>query len=241
MKIILVLFSVVVNAYLNFQTFEGKYIGSFLGNDNIVTIEQKNNELYIATIVVSKTSFVLDCTSKGESLIFFMPLNDGSELEVKAALVNDDLELSFTLDEKFYTTLLKRIDKKGLPTSRKEKHGLDSNLFGKWIVLGRHDNHGGVIQSDSYSKRYYRIFTKDGRLIIDPQKFRDDYRKNGIPFSFQDLPPPLNWRTKESNKIVISFPGVIEFEEKYFFQGDSLILVTDEGYKTFLIRDKQEK
>jgi len=237
MKIILAFISVLLFAYLNFQTFEGKYLGSFLGNDNIITIDQKNGD-YIATIVTSsKTSFVLDCKTKGDSIVFFMPLNDGSELEVKAVLVNEDLELSFMLVEKLFTTLLTRIEEKGPPNGRKEKIVLDSRLFGKWIELERYDEDGVLIQSDFFNKRYYRIFTKDGRILLDPQRFRDEYQKHGRPFSYQDV-PTFYWRTKESNYIVASLPGVMEFEEKYFFQGDSLILVSDGGFKTYLIRDK---
>ena len=238
----LLLFLICINLFS--QEIEGKYFGTFLDPDNIVSIELINGR-YTATIITSSnTSFVLDCEQVGEALLFNMVLNDDSELEVKAILKNKDLELSFLLEGRNYTTLLNRIGIQTIPEinkDEKEKPFLDPKIIGKWIILGSYFPSGEIADPTSFKKNYYKVFTKDGRVIIDSRMFRDALAKDGLPstFSYSDI-PDFNWRVMADNILVTSSPGLSSYEEQYSFQGDSLILTTDRGIKKYYIRDKKD-
>ncbi len=218
------------------QSFEGTYFGNFLDPKTMFTIEVSKGQ-YIATILTSsKTSFVLDCELTGGSLLFFVPMNDGNELQVTAVSVDQDLELSFTLEGQKYTTLLSRfggqIDSKVNIKETRDKPSLNPELIGKWIQLGTYDASGKPVDGEYSGKGYYRIFTKDGRLIVDPQRFRDESSKNGRSFSYSDVPIFI-WTTFKSNILDTNLPGIIEIEEEYLIKGDSLSLKTDKSYTTF--------
>lgn len=226
------------------QDIEGKYFGTFLDPENVVSIELKNGR-YIATIITSsKTSYVLDCEPVGKAIVFIMPLNDDSELEVKAILKNQDLELSFSLEGRNYTTILNRIGIQTISEGKKkekDKPFLDPKIIGKWIQQGSYYPSGEFTEPDSYKKGYYMVFTKDGRIIVDSRMFRDALAKDGLSstFSYSDI-PDFNWHVKPNNILVTSVPGLNSFEEEYSFQGDSLILTTDRGIKKYYIRDKKD-
>jgi hypothetical protein len=244
MKYILSLLLILICKSLCSQDIEGKYFGTFLDPENIISFELINGR-YTATIITSsKTSFVLDCKQFGEVLLFNMPLNDDSELEVKAILKNEDLELSFSLKGKSYTTILNRIGIQTIPEvnkKEKEKLFLDPKIIGKWILLGSYFPSGEIADPSSFKKNYYKVFTKDGRIVIDSRMFRDALSKDGLSstFSYSDI-PDFNWRVKPDKILVTSSPGLSSFEEEYFFQGDSLIFTTDRGIKKYYIRDKKE-
>lgn len=227
------------------QNLEGKYFGTFLDPENIVSIELKKG-YYTATIITSsKTSFVLDCEPIGDALVFNIPLNNDSELEVKAILKNDDLQLNFLLEGKNYTTILNRIDIQTISEDNKKEKAeipfLDQKIIGKWIQLGSYYPSGELADPDTYKKGYYMVFTKDGRIIVDSRMFRDALSKDGLSstFSYSDI-PNFNWRVKPKNILVTSSPSLSSFEEEYFFKGDSLILITDRGIKKYYIRDNKD-
>ncbi len=243
MKYLLILFFC-FNSFLLFsQSFEGKYFGNLLDPENIISIELENGQ-YIATILTSsKTSFVLDCEAVENSLLFFVPMNDGNELQVTAVSVDQDLELSFTLEGEKYTSRLNRISvqniSKGNSIVKTDKPFLDPKIMGKWIQLGSYYPSGEPTETDFSKKGYYSVFKNDGRLIVDSRMFRDDFAKNGLSFSYSDI-PEFNWSVKLPNIFITSSPGLGSFEEEYHFQSDSLILTTDRGIKKYYVRDKKD-
>ncbi|REG84723.1 hypothetical protein [Algoriphagus antarcticus] len=218
------------------QNFEGKYSGNFLDPETLLTIELKKGQYTAIILTSSKTSFVLDCEVVESSLLFSVPMNDEKELQVTAVSMDHDLELSFTLEGQNYTTLLSRfggkIDSKENVEETRDKPSLNPELIGKWIQLETYDASGKPVDGEYSGKGYYRIYTKDGRLIVDPQRFRDESSKNGRSFSYSDVPTFI-WTTFKSNILVTNLPGIIEIEEEYLIKGDSLSLKTDKNFITF--------
>ncbi|REG84724.1 hypothetical protein [Algoriphagus antarcticus] len=240
MKYLLILFFC-FNSFLLFgQSFEGKYFGNFLDPENIVSIELKKGQYFATILTSSKTTFVVDCELVEGSLRFFVPLNDEKKLRVTAVSIDQDLELSFTLEGENYTALLKRI---GTQTVSKDnnkekidKPFLDPEIMGKWIQLGSHYPSGEPTEVDFSTKGYYKVFTKDGRIINDSRMFRDVSAKNGHSFSYSDI-PDFNWSMRRPNILITSSPEFGSFEEEYYIQNDSLILKTTGGFKTYFVRE----
>jgi hypothetical protein len=61
-----------------------------------------------------------------------------------------------------------------------QKAERDPRLVGKWMMLFSKDANGEIRKDEFYGKRYVETYTKDGRLVLDPQFLRDDLKRNGI-------------------------------------------------------------
>lgn len=241
MRIILIALLFLLPNLSNAQSFEGKYFGDFLDSENLITIERKKGQFITTVLTSTKTSFVLDSELANGVLIFSVPLYEKGELEVKGVLVDEDLELSFFMEGSQYVTTLRRLGKKTkLEDVRAPQMelALDERLIGKWLELERYSSDGRLAKDSKASKAYYQIFTSDGRIIIDPRKFRDADESNGFDFSYADI-PNFRWKMKGRDTIISSAPGLMEWEEKYILSGDSLTLINDRGFKVFFIRDSK--
>lgn len=54
-----------------------------------------------------------------------------------------------------------------------QKAERDTRLVGRWMMLFTKDASGEIVKNEFYGKNYVETFTKNGKLILDPQFLRD--------------------------------------------------------------------
>jgi hypothetical protein len=119
-----------------------------------------------------------------------------------------------------------------------QKAERDSRLVGKWMILFSKDANGEIIKDEFYGKHYVETYTKDGKLILDPQFLRDDLKRNGIsePLDYS-LIPTFSWKTINNETIeIITSEG--SRQNRYGFSGDTLIFGNSNGHVRYLLKRK---
>jgi len=114
----------------------------------------------------------------------------------------------------------------------------DPRLAGKWTMLYSMDANGEIEKNEFFGKRYVETYTKDGKLILDPQYLRDDLKRNGIsePLDYS-LIPTLYWKTISNETLeIITSEG--SRQNRYGFSGDTLIFGYSNGHTRYLLRKK---
>jgi hypothetical protein len=119
-----------------------------------------------------------------------------------------------------------------------QKKELDPRLVGRWEMLFSKDVNGAIIKDDFYGKRYKETYTKDGKLILDPQFLRDDMKSRGInePLDYGSI-PTLNWKSID-NEILETESDYGSQQARYGFAGDTLILGYPNGNTRYLLKRK---
>ena len=123
-------------------------------------------------------------------------------------------------------------------TAKSQTKLVDNHLAGKYIILFSKDANGEIIKDEFYGKKYMETFTRDGRLILDPQFFRDDLKRNGItePLDYSMI-PSVEWKTI-SDEVLIIITGQGNQEVRYSFAGDTLLLGYPNGHTKYMLRRK---
>jgi hypothetical protein len=119
-----------------------------------------------------------------------------------------------------------------------QKPERDPRLVGKWIMLFSKDSNGQIIQDKFLGKGYVETYTKEGKLILDPQFLRDDLKRNGItePLDYS-LIPTFSWKTMNNETLeIISSEG--SSQNRYGFVGDTLIFGYSNGHTRYLVKRK---
>jgi hypothetical protein len=106
------------------------------------------------------------------------------------------------------------------------------------MMLFSKDANGEIRKDEFYGKRYVETYTKDGRLVLDPQFLRDDLKRNGItdPLDYS-LIPTFSWKTVNNETIEIS-TSEGNRQNRYGFSGDTLIFGYSNGNTSYLLRVK---
>jgi hypothetical protein len=119
-----------------------------------------------------------------------------------------------------------------------QKAERDPRLVGKWTILYSKDANGEIIQDEFYGKRYVETYTKEGRLILDPQYLRDDLKRNGVTEALDySLIPTFSWKTMNNETIeIITSEG--SSQNRYGFLGDTLIFGSGNGHTRYLLKRK---
>lgn len=123
-------------------------------------------------------------------------------------------------------------------TAKSQAPMRDNRIVGKYTSLFSKDANGGIIKDEFYGKKYVETFTRYGRLILDPQFFRDDLKRNGItePLDYS-LIPSVEWKTV-NDKVLIIITGQGNQEVKYSFVGDTLLLGYPNGRTRYMLKRK---
>ena len=119
-----------------------------------------------------------------------------------------------------------------------QKAERDPRLVGKWSILYSKDGNGEIVKDEFYGKGYVETYTKDGKLILDPQFLRDDLKRNGIsePLDYS-LIPTFSWKTWNNETIeIITSEG--SRQNRYGFSGDTLIFGYSNGTTRYLLKRK---
>ncbi|WP_296705793.1 hypothetical protein [Algoriphagus sp.] len=119
-----------------------------------------------------------------------------------------------------------------------QKAERDPRLVGKWIMLYSLDANGEIEKNEFYGKRYVETYTKDGKLILDPQYLKDDLKRNGItePLDYS-LIPTFYWKTINNETLeIITSEG--SRQKRYVFLGDTLIFGYSNGHTRYLLKRK---
>ena len=119
-----------------------------------------------------------------------------------------------------------------------QKAERDPRLVGKWTMLYSMDANGEIEKNEFFGKRYVETYTKDGKLILDPQYLRDDLKRNGIsePLDYS-LIPTLYWKTISNETLEITTSEGSR-QNRYGFLGDTLIFGYSNGHTRYLLRKK---
>lgn len=119
-----------------------------------------------------------------------------------------------------------------------QKAERDPRLVGKWTMLYSKDVNGEIILDEFYAKSYVETYTKEGKLILDPQYLRDNLKRNGItePLDYS-LIPSFSWKTFNSETIEITTSEGSR-QNRYGFSGDTLIFGYSNGHLRYLLRRK---
>lgn len=119
-----------------------------------------------------------------------------------------------------------------------QKAERDPRLVGKWMMLFTKDANEEIIKDEFYGKSYVETYTKDGRLILDPQFLRDNLKRNGItePLDYS-LIPTFYWKTTE-NKIIEIITSEESRQNRYGFSGDTLVFGYSNGTIRYLLKRK---
>jgi hypothetical protein len=119
-----------------------------------------------------------------------------------------------------------------------QKAERDPRLVGRWMMLFSKEANGEIVKNEFYRKNYVETFAKNGSLILDPQFFRDDMKRNGInePLDYSMI-PTLNWKTI-NNEILIIDTSQGSQQVRYGFSGDTLLLGYSNGNTRFLLKRK---
>jgi hypothetical protein len=105
-------------------------------------------------------------------------------------------------------------------------------------MLYSKDGNGEIVKDEFYGKGYVETYTKDGKLILDPQFLRDDLKRNGIsePLDYS-LIPTFSWKTWNNETIeIITSEG--SRQNRYGFSGDTLIFGYSNGTTRYLLKRK---
>jgi hypothetical protein len=119
-----------------------------------------------------------------------------------------------------------------------QKAERDPRLVGKWMFLYDLDPNGEVVKNEFYGKKYVTTYHGDGRMVHDPQMFRDADRRHGIktPFDYSDI-PILEWKTTNNETLTLTH-AMGTLQNRYGFAGDTLIIGTSKGYTAYHLRVK---
>lgn len=114
----------------------------------------------------------------------------------------------------------------------------DNRIVGKYTTLFSKDANGEIVKDEFYGKKYMETFTRDGRLILDPQFFRDDLKRNGIAETLDySMIPTFEWKTV-NDEVLIIITGQGNQEVRYRFASDTLLLGYPNGHTRYMIRRK---
>ena len=103
-------------------------------------------------------------------------------------------------------------------------------------MLYSKDANGEIIKDEFYGKNYVETYTKNGKLILDPQFLRDDLKRNGItePLDYS-LIPTLSWKSINNETFeLITSQGTRQ--NRYGFSGDTLIFGYSNGSTRYLLK-----
>jgi hypothetical protein len=125
-----------------------------------------------------------------------------------------------------------------LVLSFSQKPELDPRLVGRWKDLFDYDGSGNLLKNEFSGKNYITTYSKDGRLLLDPNYLRDDMKKHGIKESLDyGAIPSFNWKTK-NNEILELITPYGNVETFYRLSSDTLILISKNGELTYQLRVK---
>ena len=119
-----------------------------------------------------------------------------------------------------------------------QKAERDPRLVGKWTMLYSKDANGEIEKDEFYGKKYVETYSKEGKLIFDPQFFKDDLKRSGIsePLDYS-LIPNFYWKTINNETLeIITNEG--SRQNRYGFSGDTLIFGYSDGHTRYLLRKK---
>ncbi|PRY87931.1 hypothetical protein CLW00_10551 [Mongoliibacter ruber] len=222
------------------QSLEGTYLGSLVGDQDIILIE-KDKKHYLVTLHTGEsTSLISVGTEKSGGLVFEIPMNDGDELEVFAKRKGDMLALEFELEkEKHQVNFSPLIKSSASVTPSSSKEQIDERLVGTWIEKQTFNLDGSLNKDhDNSAKNYKIVYTEDGRYIHDTRFFRDLARKGGHEFKFSDI-PSFTYTTTEGKNLILKVPSINAAEQlTYEIRSDSLI-VYFRLIKTVFVKEKQ--
>jgi len=229
---ILILFSI------NFtfaQKFEGRFVGKLHQEETIINIDLENEVYNILFLTSSGKSFIAESKLENGKLNFHISMEENRANEYTLSKSDSGIHIEYTSGSEKIVDHFADINYGKQRQNENDIAHIDSALMGKWIRLGTYDSNGKIFESGTGKKKYYKTFTDDGRLIEDPRLFRDNAEKNGLEFSYTDI-PSFFWEIKSPNILITSSPGFGSFEEEYYIQNDSLILKTTGGFKTYFVR-----
>lgn len=222
------------------QSLEGTYLGSLVGDQDIILIE-KDKKHYLVTLHTGEsTSLISVGTEKFGGLIFEIPMNDGDELVVFAKRKGDMLALEFELEkEKHQVNFSPLIKSSASVTPSSSKEQIDERLVGTWIEKQTFNLDGSLNKDhDNSAKNYKIVYTEDGRYIHDTRFFRDLARKGGHEFQFSDI-PSFTFSTTEGKNLILKVPAINSADQStYEIRSDSLI-VYFRLIKTVFVKEKQ--
>jgi hypothetical protein len=240
MKHIIIIFSLFCFPSFG-QSLEGTYLGSLVGDQDIILIE-KDKKHYLVTLHTGESTSIISVgTEKSCGLIFEIPMNEGDELEVYAKREGDMLALEFELEKEKhqvnFSSLIRSPDNSKSSPSEGE---IDKRLIGTWVEKQSFNYDGSLNKElDNSAKNYKIVYTEDGRYIHDTRFFRDLARKGGHDFQFLDI-PSYYFSTSEDKYLILKIPAINAVEKiPYEIRGDSLI-VFDKITKTVLIKEKNQ-
>lgn len=121
-----------------------------------------------------------------------------------------------------------------------QKPERDPRLVGKWMMLFTLDSNGEIIKDEFYQKKYVEEYTKEGKLILDPNFLIDDMKKRGesMPLLDYSAIPSFNWNTVNNNTLRIDLGEHGGQDNRYGFLGDTLILGYPNGNTRYLLKQK---
>ena len=87
-------------------------------------------------------------------------------------------------------------------------------------------------------KKYVTTYHGDGRMVHDPQMFRDADRRHGIktPFDYSDI-PILEWKTTNNETLTLTH-AMGTLQNRYGFARDTLIIGSSKGYTAHYLKVK---
>lgn len=120
-----------------------------------------------------------------------------------------------------------------------QKAERDPRLVGKWTMLYSKDANGKIIKDEFFGKNYIEEYTKDGRLILDPQFLLDDMKRLSeiTKLDYASI-PTFQWTTINNNTLRINYGELGSKDNRYGFLGDTLLLGYSNGNVRFLLRGK---
>lgn len=216
------------------QTFEGKYMGSFQEENTFLHIDYKRNAYTILIIKSSGETYFSEGHENNNLLKFEISIGENPPSAFTLSKNDNGLILSFFSNGNEISALFQSQEKK---VSTNEALDQDKDLVGKWIQLVTYDADGKVFEAETKNKKYYTVFTEDGRMIVDPRMFRDNFQKHGLDFSYSDI-PNFTWKVQLPNILIISVPQNMSYKEMYRIKGDTLVTTTNVGYRTIFVREK---
>jgi hypothetical protein len=119
-----------------------------------------------------------------------------------------------------------------------QKPELDSRIVGRWKHLFDYDESGNLLKNEFSGKNYITTYSKDGRVLLDPNYFRDDMKRHGgkEPLDYAAI-PSFNWKTKNNEILELITPNG-NLESFYRISSDTLILISKNGGLTYQLRVK---
>lgn len=119
-----------------------------------------------------------------------------------------------------------------------QKSELDSRIVGRWKHLSDYDGSGKLLKNEFSGKNYISTYSKDGRVLLDPNYLRDDMKRHGInqPVDYGII-PSFHWKTK-NNEVLELITPYGNVEAFYRISSDTLILIDKNGGLTYQQRVK---